>query len=320
MEPSSSGEGSATREEETNGSSFMTLCLAASNRLLLVDPNERHEVTTSNSLEFLDLDGVEEDFSVTNTDPDDTTLRVAVTAADNNGVVLPTKKTKQVPIRKTVATKGRRYVSGIRSGSKRDDQWNIMFLRLQDYKFENGNCNVPQGYAVDPEIATWVKNQRQAYRYMLEHNTTKRIAPERVTRLNHIGFEWRKYNKTDEEQARLRYNMKRQIPYAPHPPNHRVPVPTNHTPPYVSYTHHSLHRSSPPYSIPPDVIPERIPPTGRLPYNPPPVASPAAPDAATVYLPSPLLPPSPNVAHCSENLGNVSSSGYQDINGTPIDK
>lgn len=52
------------------------------------------------------------------------------------------------------------------------------------------------------ELATWVKNQRQAYRYMLDKKTdkkpTKRISPDRVTRLNHMGFEWRKYVRADE--------------------------------------------------------------------------------------------------------------------------
>ncbi len=55
---------------------------------------------------------------------------------------------------------------------------------------------------IDEELATWVKNQRQAYRYMLDKKTdkkpTKRISPDRVTRLNHLGFEWRKYVRADE--------------------------------------------------------------------------------------------------------------------------
>jgi len=68
-----------------------------------------------------------------------------------------------------------------------------MFTRLQDFKFDFGHCNVPQGYSQDPELATWVKNQRQAYRYVVEKKTTKRISSERIGRLNQLGFEWRKY-------------------------------------------------------------------------------------------------------------------------------
>mmetsp|Transcript_5728 Transcript_5728/g.8107 ORF Transcript_5728/g.8107 Transcript_5728/m.8107 type:complete len:419 (-) Transcript_5728:255-1511(-) len=117
------------------------------------------------------------------------------------------KKGKPMAVRRPhVANPKRRYVAGLQdTGSKRDLQWNIMFMRLQDYKFEKGDTNVPQGYKEDPELATWVKNQRQAYKCVLQthkrvdRKTVKRISPDRVTRLNHIGFEWRKYNKSQED-------------------------------------------------------------------------------------------------------------------------
>lgn len=87
-----------------------------------------------------------------------------------------------------------------------------MFRRLQEYKHEHGNCNVPQGYTFDPELAIWVKNQRQAYRYMLEKKTTKRISPDRVTRLNHIGFEWRKYGRAEERKSPRKLRSGRSTP------------------------------------------------------------------------------------------------------------
>jgi hypothetical protein len=33
--------------------------------------------------------------------------------------------------------------------SKRDIAWNVMFKRLQDFKYTTGHCNVPQGYTTD---------------------------------------------------------------------------------------------------------------------------------------------------------------------------
>ncbi len=33
--------------------------------------------------------------------------------------------------------------------SKRDIAWNIMFKRLQEFKYATGHCNVPQGFAGD---------------------------------------------------------------------------------------------------------------------------------------------------------------------------
>ena len=103
------------------------------------------------------------------------------------------RKTKSLVKRPLKSSRCPRYLRGIPAVSKRDKQWNIMFKRLQDFRHQYGHCNVPQGYTLDPELATWVKNQRQAYRYMLDKKTTKRISPDRVTRLNHVGFEWRKY-------------------------------------------------------------------------------------------------------------------------------
>uniref|UniRef100_A0A7S1DAI3 Helicase-associated domain-containing protein n=1 Tax=Cyclophora tenuis TaxID=216820 RepID=A0A7S1DAI3_CYCTE len=107
-------------------------------------------------------------------------------------------KKKSLVHRSPKYVKGTRYLRGIPAVSKRDEQWNVMFKRLQDFKHQYGHCNVPQGYTLDPELATWVKNQRQAYRYMLDKKTTKRISPDRVTRLNHVGFEWRKYVRSVE--------------------------------------------------------------------------------------------------------------------------
>lgn len=63
------------------------------------------------------------------------------------------------------------------------DRWNDMFDRLCQYKSKNGNTNVPQIYDKDPELGFWVNNQRIAYRQ-------QRLSPERIQRLESIGFEW----------------------------------------------------------------------------------------------------------------------------------
>ena len=305
MEPPTKTEAAAVDEDQTNGSSFMSLCLAATNRLL-VEKNDippLDGLDTANSISLIPVLGPFEPmdnvacYEQFNDNPQEEYEQTV-------DLVAATKKLKQLPVRKIIPTKGRRFVSGIRAGSKRDDQWNIMFVRLQDFKFENGNCNVPQGYSIDPELATWVKNQRQAYRYMLERKTTKRISPERVTRLNHIGFEWRKYNKSEEEQARLRYNTKRQIQYVPAPQHHRISITPNHIPTHVPYTHHPSQR--PPYPPLPPVVAQRIPPAGKLPYKPPPVTRPAP--MTQTYLIPPLLPPARIMLYGNETLGMPTSS------------
>jgi len=64
-----------------------------------------------------------------------------------------------------------------------DDQWNHMFKKLKAYKFENGDCLVPQLYAKDKQLGIWVMNQRREH----EANT---LTAERKAKLDLIGFVW----------------------------------------------------------------------------------------------------------------------------------
>ena len=43
-----------------------------------------------------------------------------------------------------------------------EDAWNQMFEALQQYKSNNGDCNVPQSY--NPQLGRWVNKQRQLKR------------------------------------------------------------------------------------------------------------------------------------------------------------
>lgn len=177
---------------ETGSMSWISL-LAASSHLMdervkcdaTADPSDE-EFAVANLLCLESTDGVS---------PNSRVAQAFTTMNDGeNESLLNAKKHK--------CAKPLRYIRGIPAVSKRDIAWNIMFKRLQEFKYATGHCNVPQGFAGDLELATWVKNQRQAYRYMLDKKTdkkpTKRISPDRVTRLNHMGFEWRKYVRADE--------------------------------------------------------------------------------------------------------------------------
>ena len=65
------------------------------------------------------------------------------------------------------------------------DQWTKILKRLQAYQQEhNGSCNVPRQYDPDPQLATWVMNQRHQYKKGV-------LAKERCDQLDAIGFEWK---------------------------------------------------------------------------------------------------------------------------------
>ena len=67
--------------------------------------------------------------------------------------------------------------------TKRDQNWWARFEELEEYKQEHGDCNVPQKYKANPQLATWVQNQRQVYK-------NNKLESKRIEALEDIGFEW----------------------------------------------------------------------------------------------------------------------------------
>ena len=74
-----------------------------------------------------------------------------------------------------------------------DVLWRKRLGELEEYKQENGDCNVPVNYPANPHLAKWVMNQRAAYTRLTEDNPkrSRTISAERIEALNKIGFEWR---------------------------------------------------------------------------------------------------------------------------------
>lgn len=73
--------------------------------------------------------------------------------------------------------------------------WDAMFARLLKFKKRQGHCDVPSQWAGDLNLATWVSNQR--------HRKKKgSLDPERVKRLNEIGFAWAVYGKERTRESK----------------------------------------------------------------------------------------------------------------------
>lgn len=67
----------------------------------------------------------------------------------------------------------------------RDRDWERSFARLGDYRRAHGDCDVPSCWPADPSLGRWVAAQR-ARRH------AGRLRPERIARLESIGFRWRR--------------------------------------------------------------------------------------------------------------------------------
>jgi hypothetical protein len=68
-------------------------------------------------------------------------------------------------------------------------QWGTMYEKLKAFVDEHGHARVPKGYAKDPELANWVRNQRLEY-VNLQKGKKSRINEERVEKLNALNFKW----------------------------------------------------------------------------------------------------------------------------------
>ena len=61
------------------------------------------------------------------------------------------------------------------------DKFNDRFRRLEIYKEQYGNCNVPRKYGSDQKLSNWVRGLRQG---------GIRISPDQKMRLDGLGFVW----------------------------------------------------------------------------------------------------------------------------------
>lgn len=67
--------------------------------------------------------------------------------------------------------------------------WEIKFQQLRDYRIIHGDCMVR--FKENPQLGKWVKNQRQLYTNV-KKGRKPGISPERIIKLDSIGFNWGK--------------------------------------------------------------------------------------------------------------------------------
>ena len=88
-----------------------------------------------------------------------------------------------------------------------EGRWKEMLERLRAYKSEHGDCLVPQRWKEDRCLAEWVTNQRMAY-------SREQLAPDRISQLDEIGFDWDPLSTRWEEMFRQLVDFKNEHGHA----------------------------------------------------------------------------------------------------------
>jgi len=80
-----------------------------------------------------------------------------------------------------------------------EEQWQRRYQQLVEYKDQYGDCNVPQGFADNPQLAIWVVTQRMNYKQ--NKNKWTDCYPDRIEALERIGFQWQLQARTTTKRV-----------------------------------------------------------------------------------------------------------------------
>ena len=68
--------------------------------------------------------------------------------------------------------------------------WEAQLARLSAYKAEHGDCNVPQGWAEDLPLGSWVSTQRRRKKKLDRGEPSEGMTAARAAKLDALGFAW----------------------------------------------------------------------------------------------------------------------------------
>jgi len=77
--------------------------------------------------------------------------------------------------------------------SSQNDIWEAMYEKLKQYKAEYGDTDVPQKYADNPQLGSWVNKQRSGYKNFRagkKQSMCNGMSEDRIQQLESIGFGW----------------------------------------------------------------------------------------------------------------------------------
>lgn len=85
--------------------------------------------------------------------------------------------------------------------SETDRKWMERYVELCQYKEQNGDCLVPDGYAKNPPLARWVREQRGQYKRAMAGKSSY-MSQQRMEALQKLDFTW---SLRDKVEWKLRY-------------------------------------------------------------------------------------------------------------------
>jgi hypothetical protein len=71
-----------------------------------------------------------------------------------------------------------------------ETSWEAQLAKLKVYKREHGDCSVPQAWAADPGLGSWVKNQRYRKKKLDRGEPNPKMTAARAAKLEALGFAW----------------------------------------------------------------------------------------------------------------------------------
>ncbi|MEO5348216.1 MAG: Helicase associated domain protein [Magnetococcus sp. YQC-3] len=115
---------------------------------------------------------------------------------ERNHCIVPTQLPENPALARWVGAVRRSYANGLLSPERvqrldglgfiwdaKAILWEEMFAALAEFRRQYDNCLVPESYPENNQLAWWVVAQRKAYK-------SGQLEPERVERLNGLGFFW----------------------------------------------------------------------------------------------------------------------------------
>jgi hypothetical protein len=84
-----------------------------------------------------------------------------------------------------------------------DAGWEAQLAKLKAYKCRHGDCNLPQGWAEDPGLGSWVKKQRMCKKALDRGEPSEGMTAARAAKLEALGFTWKPAAAAKERPAAL---------------------------------------------------------------------------------------------------------------------
>jgi hypothetical protein len=79
-----------------------------------------------------------------------------------------------------------------RGGVQNEAGWEAQLAKLKAYNAARGDCNVPRGWAEDPQLGNWVSDQRKSKKTLDcgDSSDRRRMTAARAAKLEALGFMW----------------------------------------------------------------------------------------------------------------------------------